>query len=1246
MSMILNIVAIIATVILAFNVAATWRATTILQKRFKCFKQSSTNTPRRHGHRNHNKRAKRSEHLEQINTVYEPTLLNIAAVFATGAIYTAAEAIGCSAALWTNFTTFDFEKWTPPPKHGFKNRRKFQRWLQRKLRLLRKKADRLRDDNHSRSTYLQRRRNALLQELLAEINVLLYPHLQSIPVVYVHGRKTRKQSTRLASLFTQYAKPTSAAPIDNTSADPLTADPRLDHPDDPDLHSSDQNHHTDPLNRRPVEHESPAGHSPTLKLGSASVPKLNFRRKERANADVQAGLKSLSASTVSTSSPTTLKKAPASNDNIQGALKDEGSFAGWMTSSTTSENVSTASLGESHQDPIQILRRMSGRDTSSRQSMNEESIDTDIKMLWKPPRSTTVPPPKTPKTLDNATDALTQSNAALTAAILALATAVRRPEPLRKQTPHAPIANHNIGTESSFPIDDLELAPAAEKADAKVPVDAHVDAKPKIAPAVQKINVAVGPDEPIDFTCSCCKAAAKNSGIQDGADSNANDKADTPEPNTNVQDAIPIPSAPASITKPPLRVTFADQTQRIIASTSTAIGRLSSYKFDGKVVQHEISMLTGWTCKQTGQKTVLKELINQTDNEFTLDEVENLQYFKGSPRVIQIIESFWQPGVEDSTTQSRMIMMERCSMDLNQYNESTKPTEDTVRFIAFQLAKAIENFHAEGYIHADIKPGNILVNVTPKMDLICLKVTDLGTSMRLKSTQGFMGTWSYIPLEVLEHERITPMMDWFAMGVTLFDLTTDALTPFPGNDDRTQRKSMTQHRLNRNKMHDWIPTASLAGVLDISFTELLAGLLEVDVEKRMGHNNDISSHAFFSNIPTSWQNNIFDATNTAEPFFGPLKPLDQYGVDATNLSTLATDEFPVDPSTTPAATAPAYVPAPRTNPYHSFANYMFDGVVIKTSKANLSGWTFMSTGERLVLKAVQYPEERYDNEGSPQKEFSALKALRGTTWVVNMVSCFTQFGADLCDDTLCMIHERLSFDLTFLLGHRPLNPREIQFISYGVAQAIKQIHDKGYLHRNINSGNILVNVTGDFKLINLKVAGFSEAEEPDADDEVLGFCNEVGYRAPEMLHDLVTMFESDWYTLGVLMFEMSTRGKLPYGTGTSGRLAMLDKMLKGKMEPWVPTVPMGEDFENLMRGLLAIDDSRLGSDPDEVMDHDYFANIPESWTRNVFDADVDLNDRYLPLLKNDETYEMKVRGISTEEDEDDDDDEVAEAEEP
>jgi serine/threonine-protein kinase len=113
--------------------------------------------------------------------------------------------------------------------------------------------------------------------------------------------------------------------------------------------------------------------------------------------------------------------------------------------------------------------------------------------------------------------------------------------------------------------------------------------------------------------------------------------------------------------------------------------------------------------------------------------------------------------------------------------EGRLATGDALK-ILLQTSKGLAAAHAEGVIHRDIKPGNIMINnrgVVKVADFgIALASNDISSS-KLTSTGALVGTPGYLPPEVCLGKAVDQRSDIFALGIVLFESLTGRM---PFND--------------------------------------------------------------------------------------------------------------------------------------------------------------------------------------------------------------------------------------------------------------------------------------------------------------------------------------------------------------------------------------------------------------------------------------------------------------------------------
>jgi eukaryotic-like serine/threonine-protein kinase len=103
-----------------------------------------------------------------------------------------------------------------------------------------------------------------------------------------------------------------------------------------------------------------------------------------------------------------------------------------------------------------------------------------------------------------------------------------------------------------------------------------------------------------------------------------------------------------------------------------------------------------------------------------------------------------------------------------------------------------------------------------------------------------------------------------------------------------------------------------------------------------------------------------------------------------------------------------------------------------------------------------------------------------------------------------------------------------------LAQALHYAHGRGVVHRDIKPANVLV----DWPRRGVKLADFGLARLPDAAQTDTGVVlGTPAFMAPEQIAGALPTPASDFYALGVLLFELLT-GRLPHVGGSMGELLM------------------------------------------------------------------------------------------------------------
>lgn len=164
------------------------------------------------------------------------------------------------------------------------------------------------------------------------------------------------------------------------------------------------------------------------------------------------------------------------------------------------------------------------------------------------------------------------------------------------------------------------------------------------------------------------------------------------------------------------------------------------------------------------------------------------------------------------------------SMDL-----SPPKTLDDAVSLFLQTAAALKHMHSRGFVHADMKPNNIMVVAEPGTNAPVAKLIDLGQSC----TEGtikerIQGTPDYIAPEQVHRRAITARTDVYNLGATMYAVLSGGKT-IPtalGKGDSLVSK------LDDSLMQRPQPLAELNPQVPPKLNELVMHCVEVDPSDR------------------------------------------------------------------------------------------------------------------------------------------------------------------------------------------------------------------------------------------------------------------------------------------------------------------------------------------------------------------------------------------------------------------------------
>lgn len=170
--------------------------------------------------------------------------------------------------------------------------------------------------------------------------------------------------------------------------------------------------------------------------------------------------------------------------------------------------------------------------------------------------------------------------------------------------------------------------------------------------------------------------------------------------------------------------------------------------------------------------------------------------------------------------------------------------EHEVKFYAVQIALALGYLHKRRIIHRDLKLENILVDMNGY-----LKIIDFGLAKMLDSTEGqqtktYCGTPEYIAPEMIKQTGHNSSVDWWALGILIYEMTI-GVTPF-----FNRNKNLLFQKIERAKLI--FPDQKKYGLsYSKEFCDIVDKLLNKNFEKRLGSKDgvhEVLAHPWFKDI--------------------------------------------------------------------------------------------------------------------------------------------------------------------------------------------------------------------------------------------------------------------------------------------------------------------------------------------------------------------------------------------------------------
>ncbi|MFZ3468191.1 serine/threonine-protein kinase [Streptomyces sp. 4.24] len=156
----------------------------------------------------------------------------------------------------------------------------------------------------------------------------------------------------------------------------------------------------------------------------------------------------------------------------------------------------------------------------------------------------------------------------------------------------------------------------------------------------------------------------------------------------------------------------------------------------------------------------------------------------GHARLIRLLDSFVLEAPDRPALDGAIVLvMERAAGSLRDLLDAGVPEADRPRLIA-GICEGLAHLHRSGWVHADLKPENVLLDAGRSV-----KLSDFGLATQMTGTYGYappMGTLDYLPPERWRAPlgelgvKVRPSADIWALGIVIHEVFGSGASPFSG----------------------------------------------------------------------------------------------------------------------------------------------------------------------------------------------------------------------------------------------------------------------------------------------------------------------------------------------------------------------------------------------------------------------------------------------------------------------------------
>ena len=279
----------------------------------------------------------------------------------------------------------------------------------------------------------------------------------------------------------------------------------------------------------------------------------------------------------------------------------------------------------------------------------------------------------------------------------------------------------------------------------------------------------------------------------------------------------------------------------------------------------------------------------------------------------------------------------------------------------------------------------------------------------------------------------------------------------------------------------------------------------------------------------------------------------------------------------------------------------------------------IKTGEIVAIKKIRKAELIKKNQIIHIRNEQLFMSKVKSPWIVELKASFQE------DDFLYLVMEFIPGGdfMNLLMEKDKLTEEEAKFYTAELILAVESIHKLDCIHRDIKPDNILIDKNGHIKLSDFGLAKVSDqlyektsTKDPNYNpnkkthQKLYSCVGTAFYVAPEVLNKKGYSQEIDWWSVGVIFYEMLV-GYAPFCAQETqevcSRILNHDKYLQIPNE-----IKLSKEALDLIYKMLSDSNKRLGKNgADEIKSHPFFKGV--DWD-NIRDT---MKPPFIPDLQND-----------------------------